>query len=389
MTKRLYYDDPFLTEFSATVTGFGDDPRKVYLDRTAFYPASGGQPFDTGLLGGVAVLDVIDEEDRIAHVLAEPIGPGEVEGCVDRARRFDHMQQHTGQHLLSAVLEELFQASTLSFHLGQDASTIDLRATLSPDQAVAAELRANQLAWENRPVRALYEEASQAQGLRKPSGRAGILRIIEIEGIDRSACGGTHVTHTGAIGAILIRKLDRVRGNTRLEFLCGSRALARARNDYDALSGVARVFSATLDEAPGLVAQLSGRAQKAEKDRRKLAVELASIEGKQLYERADKDAAGRRRHTLRTATGLDDEVRALAQGFAAGSNAVFLAICEPALSLMLACSPDSGIAAGTILKQALDAVGGRGGGNPQLAQGSVPATEALDGALGLLEQALG
>jgi alanyl-tRNA synthetase len=389
MTKRLYYDDPLLTEFFATVTGFGDDLRKVYLDRTAFYPTSGGQPFDTGVLGGAAVLDVIDEEDRIAHVLDGPLGTGEVIGRVDWARRFDHMQQHTGQHVLSAVLEDLFQVSTLSFHLGQDASTIDVRATLSPGQILAAERRANDLVWENRAVRVVYEEAGQAEGLRKPSERGGMLRIIEIEGFDRSACGGTHVLHTGAIGAILIRKLDRVRGNTRIEFLCGARALGRARKDYDTLSAVARVFPASLDDAPALVSQLSERAQKADKERRKLAVELALLEGKRLYGQANPDPAGRRRHTLSQAPGLDDEIRALAQGFISGPKAVFLAISEASLSLLLACSADSGVAAGRLLKQTLDAVGGRGGGNAQLAQGSVPAKEALAGALRLLEEALG
>lgn len=387
MTKRLYYDDPYQTAFSASVVATGDDRRRIYLDRTAFYPTSGGQPFDTGSLGGVAVIEVVDEEDRIAHVLAEPLSEGDaVDGLVDWSRRFDHMQQHTGQHLLSAVLEDLYQIPTVSFHLGQESATIDVGvASLSVAQIEAAERRANELVWEDRAVRVDYEEASQAQGLRKASEREGVLRIVSIADLDRSACGGTHVRSTGVIGAILLRKIEKIRGNVRIEFLCGGRATARARRDFDALTEVSRVLSAPLDSAPSLVAGLIARVADLDKSRRKIAMELAGFQGRQLYASAAPDATGRR--CVKQSVGaVDEEIRALAQGFVAGSNAAFLAV-EP-MAFLLAVSADSGLHAGNMVKAAVGAVGGRGGGNAQVAQGSAPSADKLREALAAIEAIL-
>jgi alanyl-tRNA synthetase len=196
----------------------------------------------------VAVQDVVDEGDSVAHVLAAPVEPGPVDCAIDWDRRFDHMQQHTGQHLLSAVFEELLGLHTVSFHLGAESSTIDLEGgTLDAPAAARAERRANQLVSENRPVTVVYEDAAQAEGLRKPSGREGTLRIVSIDGFDRSACGGTHVRTTGEIGVILIRKLEKIRQTVRAEFLCGARAVARARADYEALNKIAQLVSASFD----------------------------------------------------------------------------------------------------------------------------------------------
>jgi alanyl-tRNA synthetase len=377
MTDRLYYHDARLRTFTARVLEARDDGRRVYLDRTAFYPTSGGQPHDYGMLGGVPVVDVVDEEDRVAHVLAEalPVAGGDapVEGTLDWARRFDHMQQHTGQHLLSAVIEELYAIRTLSFHLGQESSTIEIgAATLSATQMGAIERRANEVICENRAVRVVFEDAAQAQGLRKPSERDGILRVVTIEDLDRSACGGTHVEATGMIGALLLRKLDKIRGNVRLEFLCGARATARARKDFDALSEIARGLSAPLDEAPALVAGLSARVQELEKARRKLAMELAVHQGKQLYQ-ATIPGAGGRRYAVQDAAAIDDETRALAQSFTGEPNAVFVALCPAVNAVLVAASRDSGLHAGELVKKSVSAVGGRGGGNAQIAQGSAPA----------------
>lgn len=207
MTERLYYQDSYLAAFEARVVETADEGRRVYLDRTALYPASGGQPADAGTIAGIPVLDVIDEEDRVAHLAAAAVPAGVVPCAVDWGRRFDHMQQHTGQHLLSAVLVELFGVQTLSFHLGADASTIEVGAgVLDPHRVEAAERRANELVSENRPVTVTFEDAGGAEGLRKPSGRGGVLRVVGIAGYDRSACGGTHVRSTAEIGPILIRK---------------------------------------------------------------------------------------------------------------------------------------------------------------------------------------
>src|ERR1051325_10559035 len=165
MTERLYYTDCYLREFPARVIDRSDDGCTVYLDRTAFYPSSGGQPFDRGSIAGVPVVDVVDEDERIAHRLSAPLHTGPVDCAIDWARRFDHMQQHTGQHLISAVFEELFGLKTVSFHLGAESSTIDLEGgPLDARVAAAAEARANAIVWENRPVHVTYEDAANAQG---------------------------------------------------------------------------------------------------------------------------------------------------------------------------------------------------------------------------------
>jgi alanyl-tRNA synthetase len=228
MTDRLYYHDSYLTEFKALVVEASADRRRIYLDRTAFYPTSGGQPFDIGKLAGIEVLEVIDEDSRIAHVLGGPLDATDVTGLIDWPRRFDHMQQHTGQHLLSAVLMDLFQAPTVSFHLGAEASTIDIARTLDSGEIRRAAERANEIVFENRPVTVSYQDSAEDLALRKPTEREGVIRIVSIQNLDRSACGGTHVRATGEIGPILIRKLDRIRGNMRPLAACG-RSLGQAK----------------------------------------------------------------------------------------------------------------------------------------------------------------
>jgi alanyl-tRNA synthetase len=379
MTERLYYNDSYLTSFQARVVESLDSGLRVVLDRTAFYPASGGQPHDLGHLNGIAVLEVIDDQDRIIHVLAAPLNTAEIAGAVQWDRRHDHMQQHSGQHLLSAVFDQLLHARTLSFHLGADSSTIDLDSpSLTPAQLQSAERRANQLIQQNLPLAVSFQDASEAAGLRKESTREGTLRIVSIGGLDRSACGGTHVRSTGEIGPLLLRKTEKIRNSTRVEFLCGLRAIARARADFDALSQIARQFSAPLDETPALVTAQLDQARDAAKSRLKLAIELNTLRGRALYSETPPDPAGRRRHIENRAQGpLDDELRTLAQSFCAQPSSVFLATSENPPSALLAVSADSGLHAGIILKEALIAAGGRGGGSAQLAQGSLPAKDAI------------
>ncbi|HJT88078.1 MAG TPA: alanyl-tRNA editing protein [Bryobacteraceae bacterium] len=378
MTERLYYEDCYLRQFTARVVEASADARIAYLDRTAFYPTSGGQPFDTGSIAGIPVVEVIDEGDRIAHCLAAPVPAGAAECAIDWERRFDHMQQHTGQHLLSAVLEELFRLRTVSFHLGQESSTIDVEGgPVEPATVREAERRANEIVTENRRVTVHYEGAAEARGLRKPSEREGTLRIIAIEGLDRSACGGTHVRATGEIGPILIRKLDRVRQSVRVEFLCGGRAVRRARADYEALSRIAQMLSAPADTAPELVAAQIEAARAAAKTQRKLELELAAYQGRELYAATAPGADGLRRSARHATTGTMEDLRALAQSYTAQPGAVFVATLENPPSILYAASADAGIDAGQALKAALAAAGGRGGGNPRLAQGSVPDTALL------------
>jgi alanyl-tRNA synthetase len=377
MTERLYYDDCYLREFQARVVDTTDNGTRVYLDRTAFYPTSGGQPFDLGTLGGAAVRDVIDEEDRIAHVLDAPVAVGDVAARVDWDRRFDHMQQHTGQHLLSAVLIELFNIPTVSFHMGALTSTIEVAAAqIEPSRLERAEERCAEIVAAARPVTVSYEDSSSDLGLRKASARTGTLRIISIDGLDRSACGGTHVRSTAEIGPLLLRKLEKLRGNVRIEFVCGLRAIQRARQDFRTLSEISRLLSVPFDETPALAAAQVEKARSLEKVAARLASELAKREGAELYAATAPDSEGVRRATQRGP--IDDAMRARAQAFVLGSKAVFLAVSENPPSVLLAASADSGVHAGDRVKAALSAAGGRGGGNAGLAQGSVPDAKALE-----------
>jgi alanyl-tRNA synthetase len=376
MTERLYYNDCYVREFHGRVIDSADDGKRVYLDRTAFYPTSGGQPFDLGTLGGVTVREVVDEEDRIAHVLAGPLNGSDVAGNVDWERRFDHMQQHTGQHLLSAVLVELYDITTVSFHMGAVTSTIDIAAAaLDPKRTERVEERCAEIVAEARPVSITYEDSSADLGLRKASAREGTLRIVSIDRLDRSACGGTHVRSTSEIGPLLIRKLEKIRGNVRIEFVCGLRAIRHARQDFRTLSEISRLVSVPFEEAAGIIAAQVDKAKALEKSYQRLAAELAQREGRELYAATAPDSEGIRRTTQRGP--IDDAMRARAQAFVTGSKSVFLAVCENPPSVLLAASADSGVHAGERVKAAVTAAGGRGGGNQGLAQGSVPA-EALE-----------
>jgi alanyl-tRNA synthetase len=373
-TERLYYNDCYVHEFHGRVVDSTDGGKRVYLDRTAFYPTSGGQPFDLGTLEGIAGREVVDEDGRIAHLLDRPLASAEVAGKVDWQRRFDHMQQHTGQHLLSAVLIELYDVTTVSFHMGAVASTIDIETpALDAKRVERVEERCAEIVAEARPVTIAYEDSSADLGLRKASAREGTLRIVSIDRLDKSACGGTHVRSTSEIGPLFIRKIEKIRGNVRLEFVCGLRALRHARQDFRTLSELSRILSVPFEETVGIVGAQVDKAKALEKSYQRLAAELAPREGRELYAAAAPDAEGIRKMTQRGA--IDDAARARAQAFAAGSKAVFLVVCENPPSVLLAASTDSGVHAGERVKAAVTAAGGRGGGNQGLAQGSVPAAQ--------------
>jgi alanyl-tRNA synthetase len=377
MTERLYYRDSYLTAFAGRVKSV--DGVRVFLDQTAFYPTSGGQLFDTGKLGGAKVVDVVDDEAGIAHVLeaAPSFAVGaELSGVVDWPRRFDHMQQHTGQHLLSALFEDMAGAKTVSVHFGDESSTLDIDAeSLSRAMATRVELRANAVVTENKAVTVSFEDGATAQGLRKASERSGELRIVSIEGIDRSACGGTHVRATGEIGAVFIRRLEKYKKLTRVEFICGARAIARARADYDALHGMATGLSAGIDELPALVVSQKESVQELESEKRKLSEALAAFRAAELHRAATPDASGVRR--IVHAGSSVDEIRFLAHAAASLSKTLFVGTCASPATIVCAASEDSGVNAGAVLKQALTACGGRGGGNAKIAQGTVPAADSL------------
>jgi alanyl-tRNA synthetase len=388
-TQRLYYTDSYRTEFEARVVEVADDGRRVYLDQTAFYPTSGGQPHDVGSLAGARITDVIDEGERIAHVLDSAL-PGDgaaVHGAVAWERRFDHMQQHTGQHLLSAVLEDLFGYHTVSVHFGADYSSLDLDVeSASAERIVAAETRANVVIAENRPVTTSFEDASQAAGLRKESGRTGMLRIVSIADLDRSACGGTHVRATGEIGTVLVRKVERVRKSARLEFVCGLRAVRRARADFESLTRIAGALSASLDDAPALVAAQSEQLRAGENERRRMERELAGHRARTLYDAAPADARNLR--VVRQDAATMDELRTLAQATIALPRAVLVGTIGEPPSLLLATAEDTGLDAGRLLREGVTRVGGRGGGSSRIAQGSVPDAGRLTEAVASVMSAL-
>ena len=383
MTIRLYYTDPYLRTFDATIVERADDGRRLYLDRSAFYPTSGGQPHDLGTLGGVDVIDVVDEDERVAHVLAAPYtGPDAVRGAIDWPRRWDFVQQHTGQHLLSGTFEELFDMPTVSVHFGDVLSTLELRApAVSPSQLRRVEEHANALVAENRPVTITFEDAAAvAPRLRRPSTRTGTLRIVTIEGLDTSACGGTHVRATGEIGAILLRRVEKIRDNVRIEFMCGARAIRRARADYDALSGIAARLSASVDEVAPLVQAQADDAKKLASANRKLAEEVAVLRARAQWEATAPGVDGVRR--LRGADGMSaDELRAWATACAALSATVAAGVVRTSRTIAAAVSADLNANAGALLKDALQRVGGRGGGSPRTAQGTVPEDAQVDAVL--------
>jgi alanyl-tRNA synthetase len=378
VTERLYYTDAYLGRFCATVLDRADAGRTVYLDRSAFYPTSGGQPNDLGRLGDVAVIDVVDEGERVAHRLSAPLAADDVEGVIDWTRRFDLMQQHTGQHLLSAVLEEMFGWPTVSVHFGAESATLDVDVgAVTPEAVAAAELRANAVVWENRPVHVAFEDAAGATGLRKATERSGALRVVTIADLDRSACGGTHVRATGEIGAILLRRTERVKQLTRIEFLCGRRAVARARRDMEALGSVAAAFSASLDEAPVLVARQREALAESLAARKALLAELATGRAEARHAAATPDADGVRRLHLEFERADVEALRAEMQALAALPKVVGTALLHDPPMLLVAASGDSGVDAGGRLKAALAAVGGKGGGSPRFAQGTAPTRAAL------------
>ncbi len=386
MTERIYYNDSYRRLFRARIAEVSLDGRSVYLNQTAFYPSSGGQPFDTGRLGGAKVVDVVDEGERIAHIVEGAAGAvgEEVEGEIDWARRFDHMQQHTGQHLLSATFVDVLGAATVSFHLGDTVSTIELDIpALDAEAAARVERRTNERVRQAHPVTVAFRDASEDLGLRKATERTGTIRLVEIEGVDRSACGGTHVRSTAEIGCVLLRRQEKIRGRVRIEFVCGDRALRAAREDFATLSEAARMLATPMRDVPASALVLKQRLEEAEKARRKLAGELAAARGLRAWEETQAGGDGKKRRVVRAAA-LDDEVRAEATAFTSRPGALYLALCEAPAAVLLAVSDEVRPTAGERIKQALADLGGRGGGSARMAQASLSDAARLSRAEELL-----
>jgi len=385
MTDRLYYLDPYLRAFDATIERV--EPRGdlavVTLDRTAFYPSSGGQPFDTGLLGASRVVDVVDEEDgSVVHVVEHARDAGapslqagaSVHGEIDWPRRFDHMQQHTGQHVLSAAFDHLFNVRTVSFHLGAAVSTIDLAREMSAAEIAAAEAEANRIVWEDRPVGIRFATAEEAAAmpLRKESARGGTLRLIDVEDFDLSACGGTHVARTGGIGVIAVASWERFKGGQRLSFLCGGRALSGYHALRDSVAGAVRLLSVLPAELPQTIERLQGEAKAQQRLLGGLQTELARYRAEELAGTADEVTVGSTARLVARALDADAQgLKALASAIVArpGYIVVLLSSSPPPVVAVVARSADVDLSAQKVLAALHATFGGRGGGKPDLAQG--------------------
>jgi alanyl-tRNA synthetase len=389
-TERLYYTDCYLREFEARMLRSEAAPNgfKVYLDRTAFYPASGGQPTDFGTIAGLEVLEVVDEGEEIAHLLRQTPQAESVTGKIAWLRRFDHMQQHTGQHILSAAFEKIGDYKTVSFHLGEESSSIDLDSDrLGPRQLEEAEDAANQVGFENRPVRISFQPAGEASrmDLRKPTFREGEVRLVEVEGFDLSACGGTHVNRTGAVGLILLRKVERMKGLTRVEFVCGGRALRQARRDFKLLSEAALLFSAASDTVPELIAKQTQELREEMRGREKLLERLAEYQARELWQAAPV-IEGRRVVRQVFAAEESARVKMLAHALARLPGAVaLLAVKEQATKLFFAQTPGGTSEMNSVLKQTVAKFGGKGGGGRDFAQGGGLEESRLEEALAWAE----
>jgi alanyl-tRNA synthetase len=405
MTERLYYHDSFLYQFDAEVRSVVESPRPaIILDRTAFYPTSGGQIHDTGWIvpdepgARFRVSEVADAEGgQVIHYLEAPIKevqPGtRVHGEIDPARRRDHMQQHSAQHVLSAAFVRLFNMPTVSFHMADDYCSIDLDTpSLSKDQIESAEGLANEIVLENRCVdmRFVTREEAANLGLRKlPPAERDQLRLIDIRDFDLTACGGTHVNRTGQIGGIFLRKAEKVRQGYRVEFVAGQRAVSTARRDFNTLAEIAALFSAQIYDVPQQARKSLDEIRSLRKQREQSREELAAAQAATLF--AETPERHGRKLVVRTFSGRDlDFLKLLAQTLTRQSPAVtaLLATESPQPALVFAQSAGQPHDMGALLKETVVKLGGRGGGTKDLAQGGVPQSAGLAAALVAAAQTL-
>jgi len=396
MTDRLYYHDSFLYDFDAEVSEVVESPRPaLVLDRTAFYPTSGGQIFDTGTITAadtkLKVTEVADAENgRVVHYLEVPVKdlkPGtRVRGQIDTTRRRDHMQQHSGQHVLSAAFVRLYNLPTVSFHMADDYCSIDLDTpALTKEQIESAERLANEIILENRAVdvRFVTREEAGKLGLRKlPPAEHDELRLIDIRDFDLCACGGTHVAQTGQIASVLLRKVEKVRPGYRIEFVAGQRAVATARRDFTTLTETAALFSAHIYDVPLKARKSLDEIKSLRKQREQSQEELAAAQAAALL--AETSEANGRKLVVRTFADRELAfIKLLAQKLTRlAPNAIaLLATTSPQPSLVFAQSPSQPNDMGALLKETMSKLGGRGGGSKDMAQGGAPKPEGLEAAL--------
>ena len=398
-SERLYYSDSFLRTFAGAVAnareradGNGEPIWQLALNHSVFYPASGGQPFDTGALTATSPDGTLqkvpveqveeDENGTVWHFVrrALPVG-AVVEGQIDWERRFDHMQQHTGQHLLSAVFWRELQAPTFSFHLGENTSTIDLAGgPLAQPSLQRVEQIANEIIGEDRPVtirtvsRGEAEEMLAAGELRKLPDREGSIRLIDIADLDHNACGGTHLNSTGQIGGLLVRAIEKVSRGLRIEFVCGLRAVRIARADFTILNETSALLSTGTPELAATVGRLLSEGKASARERQKLREELAVFQAARLSLAVPVEN-GLRLIISAWSDRDRDYVKLLASRTAAAgprTAVIFCAHDAGPVRVFIARSADLNFNCGEILREALARLGLRGGGSADLAQGEVP-----------------
>jgi alanyl-tRNA synthetase len=410
LTERLYYADSSLLEFGATVRAV--EPRgsevAISLDRSAFYPTSGGQNFDTGWLESAAnqrklqVKQVEEDEQTgaLLHILDGAadwlVAGASVRGMIDAERRRDHMQQHSGQHVLSAAFERLYDFVTVSFHMGDDACTIDLATEkLTLQQIEAAERLANEVIAEDRPVEIRFATPDEARtmGVRKiPAAVREKLRLIDIREFDLNACGGTHVRSTGQIGGILLRKSEKVKQGMRVEFVCGLRAVAAARRDFRALTDAASVFSTQVWEVPQQARKSLDEIKSAQKAQHRLREEVAELQAASLLQTAAERPAGSgHKFVVEYFADCDlNFIKMLAQKLIRLDKAVALLACggtQPAL--VFAQTPGLPHDMAALMNETLQKLGTRGGGTRDMAQGGAPDAARAEHALSEATSAIG
>jgi alanyl-tRNA synthetase len=388
MTQRLYYDTPYLTAFDAHVLAAGpiDGQPALALDRTAFYPTGGGQPHDTGTLDGVAVLDVRSDGDTIWHLLAAPLPPaGAVHGQIDWPRRWDHMQNHSGQHILSQALIETAGALTVAWHLSEQSLTIDLdQAGLGERQLAEAERLANQVVQRNLPIsaRIVARQELPSLNLRKQPDVDGPLRIVEIGDFDRVACGGLHVDSTAQVGLVKIVRAERRGPEMRIHFACGQRAVDDYRRKHQMVRSLAARFTCSEEELDQAVERLQVQAEANFKALRAAQSELVAAEAARLL--ATANAAGLLTGEYPGWEG--EQVKQLALTLRSQPGLI-VALAGSNGQVFVGRSSDVSFDAGQALRSALAAVGGRGGGRPDFAQGAAPSWQAAQQALRIVHKA--
>jgi alanyl-tRNA synthetase len=396
-TQRLYYDDPYLVKFNARVSAcsaLGGKPA-VALDQSAFYPEGGGQAADHGTINGARVCDVQVRNGEVWHILDTPPAADfavddQIQGRIDWERRFDFMQQHLGQHILTAAFAATADLTTTSAHLGEQRCTLDLDiSTLQSEQVQAAEELANRVIWENRPVLARFVTPDELATLllRKAPAVSGGIRIVSIHDFDHNPCGGTHPHRTGEVGMIAVQGWTRHKGGVRVEFVCGGRVLRDYRRINGILSQTAATMSVAQDEIRDALARLRSTNDSNHKELERLRKRLLTTEAQRLLDTAEIQGAVR---VVRAALPAEDAplLRGLAQHLAEQPGTVALLGAGPErANLVAACAADTGLDAREILATALPLVQGRGGGNALLAQGSGKAAEHLEAALDAMHQA--